>query len=160
MSPSSSVLEDWGTNPSDSKNELSLRTFSVMNEIDGSGGMTWIFSGLSFYPSSFSSGLSLWDSPCCLGWIVMALIEPWIWVEHYGFTAGNGSGSDHWIGTGVTKIVLLGLKSVSLTSHFISTRGCIFNKGLFRIFHAILSVVEATADLTWGSDFVHLSRLR
>ncbi|GJY44774.1 hypothetical protein Tco_0432987 [Tanacetum coccineum] len=44
------VLDDWATNPSDSKNELSLRTFSVMNETDGSGGvegLTWIFSGLS-----------------------------------------------------------------------------------------------------------------
>nr|GFA40268.1 hypothetical protein [Tanacetum cinerariifolium] len=30
----SSMLDDWGTNPSDSKNESSLRTFSVMNEID------------------------------------------------------------------------------------------------------------------------------
>ncbi|GKD19676.1 hypothetical protein Tco_1208834 [Tanacetum coccineum] len=39
-------------------------------------------------------------------------------------------------------------------------RGCVFNKGLFRIFHAILSVVGTTADLTRGSDFVYLSRLR
>ncbi|GJW95974.1 hypothetical protein Tco_0175646 [Tanacetum coccineum] len=88
----SSVLEDWGINLSDSKNELSLRTFSVMNEIDRSGGMeglTWIFSGSSFSSSLFSSGLSLWDSPCCLGWIVIALIEPWIWVEHCGSIIGD-----------------------------------------------------------------------
>nr|GEV49410.1 hypothetical protein [Tanacetum cinerariifolium] len=32
--------------------------------------------------------------------------------------------------------------------------------GDFWIFHAILSDVGTTADLTWGSDFVHLSRLR
>ncbi|GKD14227.1 hypothetical protein Tco_1198634 [Tanacetum coccineum] len=35
----SSVLGDGGTNPSDSKSELNLRTFSVMNETDGSGGV-------------------------------------------------------------------------------------------------------------------------
>nr|GEU43877.1 hypothetical protein [Tanacetum cinerariifolium] len=33
------VLDDWGTNLSDSKNELSLSTFSVINEMDGSGGV-------------------------------------------------------------------------------------------------------------------------
>ncbi|GJV79208.1 hypothetical protein Tco_1515078 [Tanacetum coccineum] len=33
-----SVSDDWGTKLGDSRNELSLRTFSVMNEIDGSGG--------------------------------------------------------------------------------------------------------------------------
>nr|GEW22258.1 hypothetical protein [Tanacetum cinerariifolium] len=112
------VLEDWGTNPSDSKNELSLRAFSVMNEIDGSGGMeglTWIFLGFPSLPH-FSSG--------------------------------------------VTKIILLKLKSVPLTSCFVDTRGCVFHKGLFWIFHAILSVVGTIADLTWGSDSVHLSRLR
>nr|GEX75598.1 hypothetical protein [Tanacetum cinerariifolium] len=44
MSPSSlfmqtnSMLDDWGTKLSDSKNEFSLRTFSVMNKTDGSGG--------------------------------------------------------------------------------------------------------------------------
>nr|GEV89946.1 hypothetical protein [Tanacetum cinerariifolium] len=42
----------------------------------------------------------------------------------------------------------------------VGTRGCIYNKGLFEIFHAILSVVGTTADLTRGSDFGHLSRLR
>nr|GEW08239.1 hypothetical protein [Tanacetum cinerariifolium] len=35
----SSALGDGGTNPSDSKRELNLRTFSVRNEIDGSGGV-------------------------------------------------------------------------------------------------------------------------
>ncbi|GJZ45000.1 hypothetical protein Tco_0592596 [Tanacetum coccineum] len=45
MSPSSSLVQtssalgDGGTNPSDSKSELNLRTFSVMNEIYGSGGI-------------------------------------------------------------------------------------------------------------------------
>ncbi|GKF56397.1 hypothetical protein Tco_0166737, partial [Tanacetum coccineum] len=44
-SPSSSlvqmslVLDDGGTNPSDSKNELNLRTFLVMNVTDRSGGV-------------------------------------------------------------------------------------------------------------------------
>ncbi|GJU79293.1 putative reverse transcriptase domain-containing protein [Tanacetum coccineum] len=87
----SSVLEDWGTNPSDLKNELSLRTFLVMNETDGLGGvegLAWIFSGLIFSSSSFSSVLSSWESLCCLGWIMMALIEPWTWVEHYGSIVG------------------------------------------------------------------------
>nr|GEU49764.1 retrotransposon Gag domain, retroviral aspartyl protease [Tanacetum cinerariifolium] len=49
--------------------------------------------------------------------------------------------------TGVTKIVLLGLESVPLTSRFVGMRGCIFNKSLFGIFHAVLS------------DLGHLSRL-
>nr|GEZ25305.1 hypothetical protein [Tanacetum cinerariifolium] len=95
----SSMLEDWGTSPSDSKNELSFRTFLVMNEIDRSGGtkgLSWIFYGLSFSSSLFSYGLSSWDTLCCLGWIVMALIKPWIWVEHYGSSVGlvNGSSCD------------------------------------------------------------------
>ncbi|GJV07161.1 hypothetical protein Tco_1344817 [Tanacetum coccineum] len=103
MSPSSplmqtsSVLDDWGTNPSDSKNELSLRTFSVMNETDGSGGvegLTWIFSGLSFSSSSFSYVMSSWELLCCLGWIVTALIEPWTWVEHCGSLVGLRSEQD------------------------------------------------------------------
>ncbi|GKC91531.1 hypothetical protein Tco_1152180, partial [Tanacetum coccineum] len=33
-----SASDDWGTKPDDLRNELSLRTFFVMNEIDGSGG--------------------------------------------------------------------------------------------------------------------------
>ncbi|GJR74031.1 reverse transcriptase domain-containing protein [Tanacetum coccineum] len=86
------MLDDWGTNPSDSKNELSLRTFSVINETDRSGGVegsTSIFSGLTFSSSSFFSVLSSWELLCCLGWIVMALIEPWTWVEHCGFIVGS-----------------------------------------------------------------------
>ncbi|GKE27745.1 hypothetical protein Tco_1443129 [Tanacetum coccineum] len=83
-SPSSSlvqmslVLDDGGTNPSDSKNELNLRTFLVMNETDGLGGvenLEWTFSGLFFSPSTFTSALPSWGSLCCLGQIVMALIE-------------------------------------------------------------------------------------
>ncbi|GKE65839.1 hypothetical protein Tco_1520000 [Tanacetum coccineum] len=44
----SSVLDDGGTNPSDSKNELNLRTFLVMNETNRSSGVEeskWIFLG-------------------------------------------------------------------------------------------------------------------
>nr|GEX98725.1 retrotransposon Orf1 [Tanacetum cinerariifolium] len=84
----SSALDDWGTNPSDSKNELSLRTFWVMNETNGSGGverLTWIFFGLSFSSFPFSPVLSSWESLCCVVWIVTALIEPWTWVEHCGY---------------------------------------------------------------------------
>ncbi|GKB37047.1 hypothetical protein Tco_0881989 [Tanacetum coccineum] len=44
-------------------------------------------------------------------------------------------------------------------SHIVVTRGCVFDKGLLEIFHAILSVVRTNTDLTRGSDFVHLSRL-
>ncbi|GKA74315.1 hypothetical protein Tco_0780617 [Tanacetum coccineum] len=51
------------------------------------------------------------------------------------------------------------LKGIPLTSRFIGTQGCVFNKGLFGVFHAILSVVGTTADFTWGSDFVYLGRL-
>ncbi|GJZ65017.1 hypothetical protein Tco_0621713 [Tanacetum coccineum] len=49
---------------------------------------------------------------------------------------------------GATKIVLLGFESVPLTSRFVGNLGCIFNKGLFGIFHATLSIVGTTADLT------------
>ncbi|GJS40722.1 hypothetical protein Tco_0565765 [Tanacetum coccineum] len=92
--------------------------------------------------------------------ILMELIEVEGYDEHLGSIVRNGSRLNRWIGTGVTKIVLLRLKSVPLTSRFVGTRGCIFNKGLLWIFHAILSVVETTTDLTHGSDSVHLSRLR
>nr|GEW81438.1 retrovirus-related Pol polyprotein from transposon TNT 1-94 [Tanacetum cinerariifolium] len=47
------VLDDRGTNLSDSKNELNLRTFSAMNVTDGSGGvggLTWIFLGRPLLP--------------------------------------------------------------------------------------------------------------
>ncbi|GJS60286.1 hypothetical protein Tco_0655070 [Tanacetum coccineum] len=33
-------------------------------------------------------------------------------------------------------------------SHIMVTPGCVFDKGLFKIFHAILSAVRTTADLT------------
>ncbi|GJU30898.1 hypothetical protein Tco_1174487 [Tanacetum coccineum] len=56
----------------------------------------------------------------------------------------------------VTKIVLLGLKGIPLASRFVGTRGCVFNKGLFGVFHAILIAVGTTADFTWDSDFVYL----
>nr|GEY12345.1 hypothetical protein [Tanacetum cinerariifolium] len=92
-SPSSSLVQtslalgDGGTNPSDSKSELNLRTFSII---------------------------------------------------------------------GVTEIVLLGLEGILLFSRFIGMRGCVFNEGLFGIFHAILCVVGTTVDFTRSSDFVHL----
>ncbi|GKF45406.1 hypothetical protein Tco_0131958, partial [Tanacetum coccineum] len=63
----SSALGDGGTNSSDLKSELNLRTFLVMNEIDGSGGVEeseWVFFRLSFSSSPFYSVLSLCDSPC------------------------------------------------------------------------------------------------
>ncbi|GKC04968.1 hypothetical protein Tco_0996578 [Tanacetum coccineum] len=63
----------------------------VRNETNGSGGvegLTWIFSRLSFSSSSLSYVLSSWESLCCLGWIMTALIEPWTWVEHCGSLVG------------------------------------------------------------------------
>nr|GFA13562.1 hypothetical protein [Tanacetum cinerariifolium] len=59
----------------------------VMNKTDGLGdaeGLVLVFSGLSFSSSSLSTGSSSWESLCCLGWIVTALIELWIWVVHCG----------------------------------------------------------------------------
>ncbi|GJR66487.1 ribonuclease H-like domain-containing protein [Tanacetum coccineum] len=58
----SSALGDGGTNQSDSNSELNLRTFSMMNAIDGSSGVEeseW-FSGLSIVglPSSVLNGKS------------------------------------------------------------------------------------------------------
>ncbi|GJU33350.1 hypothetical protein Tco_1176939 [Tanacetum coccineum] len=92
------VLEDWGTNPSDSKNELSLRTFFVMNEIDRPGGLS--------LDHSF------------LGWIVMALIEPWIWVEHCGSSVGPSNTVSSFVGVILTLLLFkigfkLGQSSVS-----------------------------------------------
>ncbi|GKG15441.1 hypothetical protein Tco_0357764, partial [Tanacetum coccineum] len=49
------VLDDGGTKFNDSRNELSLQNFSMINEIDGSGGdgrLVLMYSGSSF--SSFS----------------------------------------------------------------------------------------------------------
>ncbi|GKA58854.1 hypothetical protein Tco_0758167 [Tanacetum coccineum] len=83
------VLEDWGTNPSDSSIEFCFRTCSVVMEANGSGcgcGLELVFLRL---PSSSSlSGSLTWDSLDFLGWIVMALIELWICVEHYGSIIG------------------------------------------------------------------------
>ncbi|GJX90069.1 hypothetical protein Tco_0343395 [Tanacetum coccineum] len=94
-SPSSSlehtnfVLEDWGTNPSDSSIELSFRTCFVAMEANQLGcgyGLELAFS--RFSSSSSMLGSSTWDSSGCLGWIVMVLIELWICVEHYGSIVG------------------------------------------------------------------------
>nr|GEY73924.1 hypothetical protein [Tanacetum cinerariifolium] len=71
ISPSSSLVQtssalgDGGANPSDSNNELNLRTISVMNEIDGSGGVGesgW-FSRLSPHSLWFCHGnhFVAWD---------------------------------------------------------------------------------------------------
>ncbi|GJS68862.1 hypothetical protein Tco_0683427 [Tanacetum coccineum] len=118
------VLEDWGTSPSDSSIEISFRTCSVAMEANGSGygcGLELVFPRL---PSSscLSFGLLTWDPSGCLGWIVMVLIEPWTWVEHCGSSVGNGLELNRWVGIGVTKIVLLWLESIPLTSRFIGTR--------------------------------------
>ncbi|GKC02941.1 hypothetical protein Tco_0994551 [Tanacetum coccineum] len=78
-SPSSSleqtnfILEDWGTNQSDSSIEFSFRTCYVAMEANRSGygcGLELVFPRL---PSSScrSSGLLTWDPSGCLGWIVM-----------------------------------------------------------------------------------------
>ncbi|GKB18860.1 hypothetical protein Tco_0852783 [Tanacetum coccineum] len=82
------ILEDWGTNPSNSSIEFSFRTCSVAMEANGLG--------------------------CGCG---LELVSPEL--------------SSSRLTSGVTKIVLLGLKGIPLTSRFISTRGCVFNKGLF-----------------------------
>ncbi|GKE11326.1 hypothetical protein Tco_1414877 [Tanacetum coccineum] len=80
-----STSDDWGTKPSDSKNELTWRTFPVMNETDGSGGeegLVLMFSWLSVSSHSSSVGLLFWDSSGYLRHIVTTLIELWIQVEH------------------------------------------------------------------------------
>ncbi|GJR95020.1 retrovirus-related pol polyprotein from transposon TNT 1-94 [Tanacetum coccineum] len=72
----SSALGDGGTNPSDSKSELNLRTFSVTNKIDGLGGVGesgW-FSELPLSSSLFSLVLS-WESLGSLDGIAMAFDE-------------------------------------------------------------------------------------
>ncbi|GJW47519.1 hypothetical protein Tco_0079165 [Tanacetum coccineum] len=95
-SPSSSlvqsnfVLEDWGTNLSDSSIELSFHTCSVAMEANGSGygcGLEFMFPRFPFSSCPTSGSLS-WDSLGCLGWIVMALTELWMWVEHCGSIVG------------------------------------------------------------------------
>ncbi|GKC06416.1 hypothetical protein Tco_0998026 [Tanacetum coccineum] len=57
---------------------------------------------------------------------------------------------------GIIEISWSMVQSEPLTSHFIGTRGCVFNKGLYAVFHAILSVMGTTVDFTWGSDFIYL----
>ncbi|GJZ20919.1 hypothetical protein Tco_0557958 [Tanacetum coccineum] len=88
-SPSSSleqtnlVLEDWGTNPSDSSIEFRFCTCSVAMKANGPGcwhELELVFPGLSYTCST--SGSLTWDLSGCLRWIVMALIELWICVEH------------------------------------------------------------------------------
>nr|GEW37101.1 hypothetical protein [Tanacetum cinerariifolium] len=62
-----------------------------MNEMDGSvdaKGLVLVFFGLSLSPFSLYVGSSSWESLCCLGWIVMTLIKPWIWVKHCGSSVG------------------------------------------------------------------------
>nr|GEX54748.1 hypothetical protein [Tanacetum cinerariifolium] len=78
------MLEDWGTNSSDSSIEFSFRTCFVAMEANGLGcgyGLKLVFPRL---PSSScpSLGLLTWDLSGCLRWIVTALIELWIWFEH------------------------------------------------------------------------------
>nr|GEU35595.1 hypothetical protein [Tanacetum cinerariifolium] len=61
---------------------------------------------------------------------------------------------------GVTKIVLLRFESVPLASFFVSTRGCIIDKSLLEIFHAVLSVVGTIVDLTRGRFFgIYVTKL-
>ncbi|GKF34011.1 hypothetical protein Tco_0107211, partial [Tanacetum coccineum] len=77
------ILEDWGTNPSNLSIEYSFRICSVAMEANGSGcghGLELVFMGLS--SSCSMLGSLTWDSSGCFGWIVMALIELWIYVEH------------------------------------------------------------------------------
>ncbi|GJU63646.1 hypothetical protein Tco_1245481 [Tanacetum coccineum] len=84
------ALEDQGTNPSDSSIEFSFRTYSVAMEANGSGcgcGLELVFPRLPF-SSCPTLGSLTWDSLGCLGWIVMALIELWMWVEHCGSSVG------------------------------------------------------------------------
>ncbi|GKA34407.1 hypothetical protein Tco_0720836 [Tanacetum coccineum] len=67
---------------------------------------------------------------------------------------------------GVTKIVLLGFESVPLTSRFVGTRGCIFNKEqderLFQALNLILELDEAavgcTQDILRQRDFLNWLR--
>ncbi|GJR36651.1 hypothetical protein Tco_1212335 [Tanacetum coccineum] len=92
MSPSSpfvqtnSMSDDWGTKPDDSRNELSLQTFSVMNEIDGSGceGLAWLLGiycdsidrtmdQAEHWGSSFSIGLQ--DRVNLIGYLALLLFE-------------------------------------------------------------------------------------
>nr|GEV34837.1 retrovirus-related Pol polyprotein from transposon TNT 1-94 [Tanacetum cinerariifolium] len=93
------VLVDWGTNPSNSSIKFNFRTCIVVMEANRLG--------------------------CCLGWIVIALIELWMWVEHWGsIVVMVVEGTIRieplgWNQLGVTKIVLLGLESIPLTSCFI-----------------------------------------
>nr|GEV33382.1 hypothetical protein [Tanacetum cinerariifolium] len=79
------ILLLQGAKPSDSKNELSLQTFLVINETDRSGdveGLVLVFSRPFFSSSLIFTGSSFWESLYCLGWIMMVLSELWIWVEH------------------------------------------------------------------------------
>ncbi|GKE47217.1 hypothetical protein Tco_1478475 [Tanacetum coccineum] len=84
------VLEDWGTNPNNSSIEFNFHTCSVAmeaNELGCGCRLELMFPGLPF-SSCPTSGSLTWDSSGCLGWIVMALIELWMWVENCGSSFG------------------------------------------------------------------------
>ncbi|GJR91907.1 hypothetical protein Tco_0215918 [Tanacetum coccineum] len=85
------VSDDQGTKPNDSRNELSLQTLYMRNEINGSGGedgVVLMFLGFPFSSRPYSSDPSSQDLFGCLGHIMMALIELWIRVEHWRSSIG------------------------------------------------------------------------
>ncbi|GKG37894.1 hypothetical protein Tco_0457117, partial [Tanacetum coccineum] len=50
--------------------------------------MVLVSLGLPFLSCSSSSAMLSRELFCCLGCIVIVLIEPWIWVEHCCFSVG------------------------------------------------------------------------
>nr|GFB54808.1 hypothetical protein [Tanacetum cinerariifolium] len=122
-----------------------------MNATDGSGyakGLVLVFSGLSFSSFTLFVGSSLWESLCCLGWIVMVLIEPSIWVDHYGSSVGIEP-------LGVTKMVLLGLKSVPLTSRFVASEQDELPSNFELILELDEVAVGCTRDILGKRDFLN-----
>nr|GEX43152.1 zinc finger, CCHC-type [Tanacetum cinerariifolium] len=129
-SPSSSLeqtnfeMGDRGTNPSDSSIEFSFCTCSVEMEDNGPGhgcGSELVFPRLPSSSCPISDSLTQ-DSSDSLVWIVKVLIELWMWAEHFGSIIRLRIVVKGWFGIeplGVTKIVLLELESIPLTSRFI-----------------------------------------
>ncbi|GJS71994.1 hypothetical protein Tco_0704835 [Tanacetum coccineum] len=172
-----SMSNNWGAKPRDLKNELSFRTFSVMNEIDGSGGaegLVLISSRLLFSYSLFSSVLSSWESLCYLVCIVMVLIKLCIWVEHcessvglfeIGFKLDNlsmkfGHQSLEIDLTCVHQIVLTRLKFKPLDCPSLHRYARMhIQQRLVQDFSYSTKCRGDHCIFIRGSDFVHLSRL-
>ncbi|GKE04333.1 hypothetical protein Tco_1396351 [Tanacetum coccineum] len=114
------ALEDRGTNPIDSSIEFSFCTCFVAMEANGSGygcGLELVFRRLPFYSCPTSGSVLAIGSVMAFNILRGLMLK-----ELFGFEPLD------WNWLGVTKIVLLGLEGLPLTSRFIGMRGCVVSE--------------------------------